>query len=44
MLVCVEDVLLKHECRNSYISGYATMIEVSRVHATMYLILGTLSR
>jgi hypothetical protein len=37
MLVCVEDVLLRHECRNSYISGYATMIEVSRVHATIWL-------
>jgi hypothetical protein len=37
MLVCVEDVLLRHECRSSYISGYATMIEVSRVHATIWL-------
>jgi hypothetical protein len=37
MLVCVEDVLLKHEYRSSYISGYATMIEVSRVHATISL-------
>jgi hypothetical protein len=34
---CVEDVLLRHECRSSYISGYATMIEVSRVHATIWL-------
>jgi hypothetical protein len=32
-----EDVLLRHECRSSYISGYATMIEVSRVHATIWL-------
>jgi hypothetical protein len=37
MLVCVEDELLRHECRSSYISGYATMIEVSRVHATIWL-------
>jgi hypothetical protein len=34
---CVEDVLLRHECRSSYTSGYATMIEVSRVHATIWL-------
>jgi hypothetical protein len=34
---CVADVLLRHECRSSYISGYATMIDVSRVHATMWL-------
>jgi hypothetical protein len=31
MLVRVDDVLLRHECRSSYISGYAKMIEVSRV-------------
>jgi hypothetical protein len=37
MLVCVEDVLLRHECRSSYISGCATFIEVSRVHATIWL-------
>jgi hypothetical protein len=37
MLLCVEDVLLRHEYRSSYISGYATMIEVSRVHATIWL-------
>jgi hypothetical protein len=37
MLVCVEDELLRHECRSSYISGYAMMIEVSRVHATIWL-------
>jgi hypothetical protein len=37
MLVCVEDELLRHECRSSYISGYATMIEVSRVHAIIWL-------
>jgi hypothetical protein len=37
MLVCVEDVLLRHECRSSYISGCATLIEVSRVHATIWL-------
>jgi hypothetical protein len=34
---CVEDVLLRHECRSSYISGYATIIEVSRVHVTIWL-------
>jgi hypothetical protein len=34
---CVEDVLLRHDCQSSYISGYATMIEVSRVHATIWL-------
>jgi hypothetical protein len=34
---CIEDELLRHECRSSYISGYATMIEVSRVHATIWL-------
>jgi hypothetical protein len=34
---CVEDVLLRPECRSSYISGYATMTEVSRVHATIWL-------
>jgi hypothetical protein len=37
MLVCVEDVLLRHEYQSSYISGYATIIEVSRVHATIWL-------
>ena len=37
MLVCVEDVLLRHECRSLYISGRATLIEVSRVHATTWL-------
>jgi hypothetical protein len=37
MLVCVEDVLLRRECRSSYISGRATLIEVSRVHATIWL-------
>jgi hypothetical protein len=37
MLVCVEDVLLRHEYRSSYISGRATLIEVSRVHATIWL-------
>jgi hypothetical protein len=33
----VEDVLLRHECRSSHISGRATLIEVSRVHATIWL-------
>jgi hypothetical protein len=33
----VEDELLKHEYRSSYISGRATLIEVSRVHATIWL-------
>jgi hypothetical protein len=37
MQVCVEDVLLRHECRSSYTSGYATLIEVSQVHATTLL-------
>jgi hypothetical protein len=37
MLVRVDDVLLRHECRSSYISGYAKMIEVSRVHAPIWL-------
>jgi hypothetical protein len=37
MLVCVEDVLLKHEYRSSYISGHAILIVVSRVHATIWL-------
>jgi hypothetical protein len=37
MLVCMEDVLLRHECRSSYTSGYATLIEVSRVHAIAWL-------
>ena len=30
-------VTLRHECRSSYISGRATLIEVSRVHATIWL-------
>jgi hypothetical protein len=34
---CVEDVLLRHECWSSHISGRATLIEVSRVHATIWL-------
>jgi hypothetical protein len=34
---CVEDKLLKHECRSLYISGRATLIEVSRVHSTTWL-------
>jgi hypothetical protein len=34
---CVEDELLKHEYRSSYISGRTTLIEVSRVHATIWL-------
>jgi hypothetical protein len=34
---CIEDKLLKHECRSLYISGRATLIEVSRVHATIWL-------
>ena len=33
----IEDELLKHEYRSSYISGRATLIEVSRVHATIWL-------
>ena len=33
---CIEDELLKHEYRSSYISGRATLIEVSRVHATIW--------
>jgi hypothetical protein len=37
MLVCVEDVSLKHKYRSSYISGRATLIEVSRVHAIIWL-------
>jgi hypothetical protein len=37
MLICVEDELLIHECRSSYISGRATLIEVSRVHGTIWL-------
>jgi hypothetical protein len=37
MLVCVEDVLLRHEYRSLYISGRATLIEVSRVHANILL-------
>jgi hypothetical protein len=32
MPVCVDD-----ECRSSYISGYATAVEVSRVHAPIWL-------
>jgi hypothetical protein len=34
---CIEDELLKHEYRSSYISGRTTLIEVSRVHATIWL-------
>jgi hypothetical protein len=34
---CIEGELLKHEYRSSYISGHATLIEVSRVHATIWL-------
>jgi hypothetical protein len=34
---CVEDVLLRYECRSSYISGYTTLIEVSRVHTAIWL-------
>ena len=34
---CVEDELLKHEYQSSYISGRTTLIEVSRVHATIWL-------
>jgi hypothetical protein len=34
---CVEDELLKHEYRSSYISGRTTLIEVSRVHTTIWL-------
>jgi hypothetical protein len=34
---CVEDELLRHERRSSYISGRATLIEVSRVHSTIWL-------
>jgi hypothetical protein len=34
---CVEDVSLRYECRSSYISGYAMLIEVSRVHAAIWL-------
>jgi hypothetical protein len=37
MLIYVEDELLIHECRSSYISGRTTLIEVSRVHATIWL-------
>jgi hypothetical protein len=37
MLICVEDVSLRHECRSSYINGRATLIEMSRVHATIWL-------
>jgi hypothetical protein len=37
MLICVEDELLIHECRSSYISGRTTLIEVSRVHAIIWL-------
>jgi hypothetical protein len=37
MLIYVDDELLIHECRSSYISGRATLIEVSRVHATIWL-------
>jgi hypothetical protein len=34
---CIEDELLKHEYQSSYISGRATLIEMSRVHATIWL-------
>ena len=34
---CIEGELLKHEYRSSYISGRATLVEVSRVHATTWL-------
>jgi hypothetical protein len=34
---CIEDELLRHARRSSYISGRATLIEVSRVHATIWL-------
>jgi hypothetical protein len=34
---CIEGELLKHEYRSSYDSGRATLIEVSRVHATIWL-------
>jgi hypothetical protein len=34
---CVEDELLKHEYRSSYISGRTTLIEMSRVHAAPWL-------
>jgi hypothetical protein len=34
---CIEGELLKHEYRSSYISGRATLIEVSRVHAIIWL-------
>ena len=34
---CVEDELLKHEYRSSYISSRATLIDVSRVHAPTWL-------
>jgi hypothetical protein len=34
---CLEGELLKHEYQSSYISGRATLIEVSRVHATIWL-------
>jgi hypothetical protein len=37
MLVYAEDVLIRHECQSSYISGRATLIVVSRVHATIWL-------
>jgi hypothetical protein len=37
---CVEDELLKHEYQSSYISGRATLIEVCRVHATIWLYAG----
>jgi hypothetical protein len=34
---CMEDVLLRHKWQSSHISGRATLIEVSRVHATIWL-------
>jgi hypothetical protein len=34
---CIEDELSKHEYRSPYISGRATLVEVSRVHATIWL-------
>jgi hypothetical protein len=34
---CVDDVLLRHEYRSSYSSDCVNLIEVSRVHATIWL-------
>jgi hypothetical protein len=34
---CVEDVLLRHEYRSSYSSDCVNLIELSRVHATIWL-------